>query len=188
MRMISSGTGAGLLLLLLIGIALNTTGCMRYLTHERSDVLLDAVDIDQTLQIAEAYLENKEGGWGSSLGIWVIRDQHMEAHQAEKVSALYFSYINGLKRSFDVWHLTWAVANMYKLGDDDVKAALSAAYADASSRAKVLGGSADRMVNGDRLYMGDAHSGGRAFAHRHVVVPGNKRYVQSYQDYLNKNK
>ena len=29
------------------------TGCMRYLTHDRSEVLLDGVDIDQTLRVAE---------------------------------------------------------------------------------------------------------------------------------------
>ena len=59
------------------------------------------------------------------------------------------------------------------------------AFGDASRRADSLKGSADKMVNGEILYLGDAHSGGRAFARRHVVVPGNKQYIQSFDDYMN---
>jgi hypothetical protein len=39
------------------------------------------------------------------------------------------------------------------------------------------------MANGEKIYMGDAHGGGRAFAKKHVVVPGNDKYLQSFEDY-----
>lgn len=176
-------------IILAVSIALlSMSGCLRYLTQDRSEVLLEAVDIDQTLQIAESYLLEKEGRWGSSLGIWAIRDQHVTPQQAGQVSTLYHAHIGRLRKSFDVWHLTWAIANMYKLGNDEVKGALQGAYDDARARAKAQGGSADKMVNGEKMYMGDAHGGGRAFARRHVVVPGNKRYVQSYEEYAEKQK
>jgi hypothetical protein len=154
---------------------------MRYLTHHRGEVLLEGVDIDQTLRVAEVELE--EGGWGSVLTLWAIRDQHVSPEQAADVSGLYFTHIDELERDFNVWHLTWAVANMYRHGDDEVKAELAEAYADAQTRARDLGGLADKHVNGDKLYMGDAHIGGRAYAHNHVVVPGDEDYLQSYEEY-----
>ena len=45
---------------------------------------------------------------------------------------------------------------------------------------------ADKFVNGDKIYMGDAHSLGRRYAETHVVVPGNPKYLQSFEEYLKK--
>jgi hypothetical protein len=164
-------------------LALMTPGCMRYLTHERQEVLLEGVSIDQSLRVAHDELH--EGGWGSVLTLWAIRDQYITPPQAARVSELYFAFIDSLERDFNVWHLTWAVANMYRHGDQQVKEALRDAYEDARVRAREQGGLADKHVNGERLYMGDAHIGGRAYAHNHVVVPGNEDYLQSYHEYRN---
>jgi len=159
---------------------------MRYLTHDRGEVVLEGVDIDQSLSVARTYMEDKQGKWGSSLAIWAIRDQYLTPDQAQIVSGLYFEHIDGFKKEFDVWHLTWAVANIYRHGDDEVKKAIATAYNDATKRARELSRVADKMANGETMYMGDAHGGGRAFAKKHVVVPGNKKYVQSVNEYQEK--
>lgn len=156
--------------------------CLWYMTHNRDKVLLEGIDIDQTLVVAEHEL--REGGWGSVLTVWAMRDQKITPAQADEVSRLYFAHIDSLQRSFNVWHLTWAVANMYRLGGAEVKAALQEAFNDASKRAADLSSVADRHVNGDKIYMGDAHIGGRHYARKHLVVPGNDRYLQSARSYL----
>jgi hypothetical protein len=173
-----------LTIILSVIIAFSIPGCMRYLTQDRSKVLLNDVDVDQTLQIADLYLKEKKGGWGSALSVWVIRDQRITPQQAAHISRLYFHYVDGLKHSFDVWHFTWSIADIYRLGDEQVKNTLLDAYTDAAHRAKPLGGLVNKMVNGKKLYMGDAHAGGRAFARKHVVIPGNTKYVQSYSEYV----
>jgi hypothetical protein len=171
-----------------ITLLLLLTGCMRYLTHNRDEVLLEGIDIDQTLKVAEQKMNERQGEIGTALPVWVIRDQKITPAQAQDISRLYFTHIITLKKKFDIWHLTWAISDIYRLGDDSVKVAMHDAYADATSRAKKLKGIADKMANGDKLYMGDAHGGGRAFAKKHVVVPGKKGYLQSYDDYVTANK
>lgn len=160
-----------------------TSGCMRYLTHDRSEVLLDGIDVDQTLAIAEIEIQREK--LGASLTIWVIRDQVFTPEQAKKVSELYFENVRGLKK-FDTWHLTWAIANIYRHGNDEVKEVLLDTYADAARRARKLSNIADRMANGEKLYMGDAHGGGRAYAQKHVIVHGNEDYLQSAEGYPKK--
>lgn len=173
---------------LILFLSIYLSGCMRYLTHDREEVLLDNVDIDQSLEVAKIYLKDKEGGRGASLAIWAIRDQHFTTGQAEEVSRLYFQHIDGLKKKFDVWHLTWAISNIYRHGDEEVRGALQKAYNDATKRAEEVSNIADKMANEEKMYMGDAHGGGRAFSKRHVVVPGNKKYMQSVEEYKEKNK
>jgi hypothetical protein len=73
-----------------------------------------------------------------------------------------------------------------KAGDDTSRTALQKAYEDAKHRAKALGGLANKFVNGDKVYMGDAHFLGRRYAETHVVVPGNPKYLQSFEEYLKK--
>lgn len=164
-----------------VALVVSLQGCMSYLTHDRGEVLIYGVDIDQTLQVAGDELD--EGGWGSVLTVWAIRDQRITPAQAKRVSELYFEHIGTLEGDFDVWHLTWAVANMYRHGDSQVQAALQDAYEDARERAAATHDLADTHVNGDTLHMGDAHVGGRYHAQRHVVVPGNPEYLQSYEEY-----
>ena len=175
----------------LTGTLLSLSGCTM-LYHERSKVLIPNVDIDQTLEIAA--MELKENKMSSVLTLWAMRDQILTPAQAEKVSTLYFAYIDRVDsehqkaRTFSVWHLTWAISNMYRLGDAAVKAALTSAYNDAASRVDRL----DSKIASTHFYdndivMGDAHFGGRNYARKHVVVPGNERYVQSVDAYKAKN-
>lgn len=158
-------------------------GCMRYLTQDRNDVLLKGIDVNQTLQIVRLKMEERHGKFGASLPVWVIRDQDFTADQAKEISKLYFNYVDSLEKKFDKWHMTWAISNIYRIGNDSIKEVISDAFMDASKRAHQLGGIADKMVNGDKIFMGDAHSGGRAFARKHIVVPGNKKYLQSFGEY-----
>jgi hypothetical protein len=172
-------------LLMFISIAATavfSTGCLRYLTHDRSNVLLDNVDIDQSLDISAMELDRNT--WGCILAVWAIRDQKITPQQAARISELYFSHIDKITIGFNIWHLTWAIADVYRNGNDAVKAAMQKAYDDAKIRARTKAPHAKKFVNGDTLYMGDAHFLGRAYAHRHVVVPGNKDYVQSARLYI----
>ncbi|MBD3391730.1 MAG: hypothetical protein GF418_06690 [Chitinivibrionales bacterium] len=164
-----------------VACALITAGCMRYLTHDRAEVLLDGVDIDQTLEIAEMVME--EGERGMSLSLWAIRDQRLTPGQAGRVSELYFEYVDSLLGKFDTWHMTWAISNMYRHGNTGVKDSLRLAYLDATVRAADTHALADKHVNGEKLWMGDAHIGGRRYSQKHVVVPGNPDYVQSAKEY-----
>ena len=173
-----------LLQILVVVVLVSLAGCLRYITHDRSKVLLPGVDIDQTLKIAA--IEIDKGTTGCVLGVWAIRDQVVTTEQASKISDIYFSHIALLKQSFNVWHLTWSIADLYDNGNQETRAALQKAYDDAKRRAKALGGLANRFVNGDKIYMGDAHSLGRRYAETHVVVPGNPKYLQSFEEYLKK--
>ncbi len=176
----------GILRIIIVITALSVVvGCMRYMTHRRPEALVEHINIDKTLLVAERELE--KGGWGSVLTLWAIRDQHLTPNQADRVSELYFRYIDGLKRDFNSWHLTWAVANMYRLGPSEVKTKLKKAYEDAKERARRMGGLADKHVNGEKIYMGDAHIGGRFHAKRHIIAPGNEDYLQSVAEYEDKN-
>ncbi len=169
--------------------SLLVTGCLPYIYHERSQVLIPGIDIDQTLDVAEAELR-KPGG-ASVLTIWAMRDQIVTPAQAARISDLYLAHIDEVDgpdakaRSFQVWHLTWAISNIYRLGSDGVKASLEPAYRDAAARVEALDMKVAHVhFSGQTLYMGDAHGGGRAFANSHLVVPGNKDYLQSFQEYL----
>jgi hypothetical protein len=170
--------------LIVFAVLSTIAGCLRYITHDRSKVLLSGVDIDQTVKIAK--LELDKGTFGCVLGVWVLRDQVVTPNQASEISMLYFSHICSLTQSFNVWHFTWAIADLYDNGDEATRAALQKAYIDAKRRAKALGGLANKFVNGDKVYMGDAHSLGRRYAETHIVVPGNPKYVQSFEEYLRK--
>jgi hypothetical protein len=161
-------------------------GCV-HTTDKREKVLIDNVDIDNTLRIAGTELE--ESSFGSVLGVWAIRDQVISVLQAQKISWIYFHYIDGLEEPFDIWHISWAIADFYRNGSPVVQAELQEAYDDAKVRVTELEKFekvADAHVNGGRLYMGDIHSLGRAYAKSHIIAPGNRRYLESYDEYLEK--
>ena len=160
------------------------TSCFRYATNERDEVLLDGIDIDQSLIISEIELE--DGGLGSVLTLWTMRDQIISPDHARIISDQYFRYIDGLEKKFNIWHFTWAISNLYRQGSPDVQTALEDAYKDASIRAAGMGGAADKHVNSQKIFMGDFHGGGRSYARKHLVVPGNNRYLQSIDEYLEK--
>jgi hypothetical protein len=161
-------------------------GC--YVYQQREPAIVAGLDADQSLDVAAQELaQNKVG---TVLGIWALRDQPLTGAQAARVAALYFANIDRIDsdaqaaRSFSVWHLTWAIADMYRLGGGDVRTALAPAYADASARVNRLDVDiAKRLFYGEKVMLGDIHLGGRAYARSHLVAPGNPRYLQSEQEY-----
>jgi hypothetical protein len=169
-----------------ISLSWSLTGC--FVHREREKVLIPGIDINQTLKVAE--LELKENKVSSVLTIWAMRDQELTGDQARKVAELYNRYIEKIDsedhkaRGFSVWHLTWAISNMYRLGDDPVKRALKEVYDDAARRVDKLDSRvATAHFYDEKLTMGDIHFGGRSYAKSHLVVPGNDKYLQSFDEY-----
>ncbi|MGM0444193.1 MAG: hypothetical protein ACQEQV_08410 [Fibrobacterota bacterium] len=158
------------------------SGCMRYMTHERTEAIVENIDIGQTLRITEYELKDKDRG--NSLGLWVIKDQFFTPTEAERVQNLYFRSKENIVTDFDAWHFTWAVSNIYRLGNAEVRRSLDSAHSDARRWADTLGRRERRMTRGDTLYMGDAHIGGRYYARNHIIAPGNPDYLQSWEDFL----
>ena len=166
-------------------------GCFPYVYHDRDRVLIKGVDIPATLEIAKTELE--EGGFDATLTIWAIRDQIVTADEALAISKLYFGYIDKVASEkerttadFGVWHFSWAIANLYRNGDDSVKKVLDNAYVDAQMRPEGLKNfksAAVEHVNGSKIYMGDVHALARSFARSHIVAPGNDKFLQSLDDY-----
>ena len=122
-----------------------------------------------------------------------IRDQVVTANSAKTISELYFKYIDRIAAErdettadFGVWHFAWAISNLYRNGDDRIKAGLRGAYLDARERPRRLRHFKDiaaEHVNGEKIYMGDIHAAARSFARSHIVAPGNDKYLQSLDQY-----
>jgi hypothetical protein len=172
-----------------IALSVMLSGCLPYLYKERAPALIHGIDIDQSLDVAQRELEEPKAT--SVLGVWALRDQPITAMQAARINDMYLSRIPLIdneemrRRSFAVWHFTWAISNLYRFGDDAVKAALEPAHVDAMARAEKLDRRVvDKLVLGKDIYSGPAHGGGKAYAHKHLVVPGNKDYLQSYAQYV----
>jgi hypothetical protein len=173
-------------------VPLVSIGCFfPYVYHEQERVLVRGLDVDASLEIARSEL--KEGGFDATLAIWAIRDQIVTVDHARTISDLYFRYIDRVAAEedettaeFGVWHLAWAISNLYRNGDAGIKAELEDAYRDARSRPDRLRRFKDiasEHVNGKKVYMGDVHAAARAFARSHVVAPGNPKYLQSFEQY-----
>lgn len=174
---------------LIISAVIMALSCMRYLTNDRGEVLLDDIDLDQTLKVATMEMKLQNGSFGTSLPLWVIRDQYFDPIQTNIVKNLYLEYIDKLEKNFDVWHLTWAISNIYRLGDDSVKMVLEDIIGDVRERSLTAGKISIKMSDqNEKIFMGDAHGGGRGYAKKHIVVPGNEKYLQSFEDYLSKKK
>ncbi len=159
--------------------------CFPYVYFDRSKVLLKNVDVDETLCISEVELEEK--GFDSVLTLWALRDQIINEEQAKRISDQYFKFIDSLETEFEIWHLAWAISNFYRYADDNVKKVLEDAYQDAKKRPerlKQFKKIANEHINGDKIYSGDIHDLGRYYAQTHIVVKGDKKYVQSFVDYL----
>lgn len=178
--------------LMILLVPLFSLSCFPYVYHSREQVLIPDVDIASTLEIARIELE--EGGFDATLAIWAIRDQVVTAEEARAISALYFTHIDRIAAEkerttadFGVWHFAWAIANLYRNGDEGVRTELEEAFLDAKQRPETLKhfkGAAREHVNGEKIYMGDIHGLARSFARSHVVVPGNQDYLQSLDEYL----
>lgn len=172
-------------------LILASINCLPYVYHARERVLVSGIDVDATLEIARTELE--EGGFDATLTLWAIRDQFVSVEHAKTASALYFKYIDQIAAekdkataAFGVWHFSWAISNLYRNGDDSIKAALEDAYREARKRAAGLTTFKDvavEHVNGREIYMGDFHAAARAYARSHIVAPGVKGYLQSLDEY-----
>lgn len=157
------------------------SSCMS-MKKDRDTYILENIDIEQTLQIAEYELEQNETG--SSLTLWAIRDQNFTKENAVEVERLYFKYILKMPGSFDTWHFTWAISNIYRQGNAEVQSVLQEAYDDASELASTISKTSDTLSNSEELYRGDVHFLGRGFAKSHLVVPGNNKYLQSAEEFF----
>lgn len=170
---------------------LASINCLPYVYHSRDRVLLSGVDMDATLQIA--WVELGEGGFDAALTLWAIRDQIVTVDQARTISALYLTHIDKVASekdkttaAFGVWHLSWAISNLYRNGDASIKAELESAYLDAIKQPEGLKNFRDiatEHISGKEVYMGDFHAAARAYARSHIVAPGVKGYLQSLDEY-----
>ena len=85
-----------------------------------------------------------------------------------------------------VWHLAWAISNMYRNGDEAVKKALRLAYEDALTRPETLENYqyiAIDYIRGKQIVMGDIHTPAHNRMQQLIVAPGNPAYIQSYEEY-----
>lgn len=124
---------------------------------------------------------------------FVMATYFVTVDNAKTISELYFRYIDKIAAEkdkttadFGVWHFAWAISNLYRNGDTGIKAVLEDAYIDARKRPESLTKFreiATEHINGDKIYMGDVHAAARAFARSHIVAPGNKKYLQSLDQY-----
>jgi len=168
--------------------ALFLNGCAyKHFTHNQKDVLIDGVDIDQSLKIAE-YLANRTKNGEpkpGALGYWVLRAQHITVEQAKEIERVYWEVIDNFGTSkFNLWHYTWAIADIYRLGNDEVKTVLQKAYDDAVVRAEAI--NREKFVSGETQYLGWFHGLAWAAARNYLVVPGNRKFTQSAEEYLSK--
>lgn len=168
--------------------------CFPYVYHEQSRVLIDNVDVGASLEIAR--IELNEGGFDATLAVWAIRDQVVSMDNARTISELYCEYIDDVAEEpdrttadFGVWHFAWAISNFYRNGNDSIRSVLEDAYHDARKRPDTLEKFRDAAfehVKGDKIYMGDIHAFARSYARSHIVAPGNMKYLQSLDEYLQK--
>lgn len=173
-------------LLTLSFISLFLNSCFLSLHHRRKPALVRNVNMDETLKISRDEMQKKN--MSQSLGLWVIRDQIINAEHAKVISELYLSKIDSMNSDFNIWHASWAISNLYRFGDETVKKELETAYQKAKKQPeritrKGTGMLANRHINGRRTVTGFIHAGGRSYAKRHLVVPGNNRYLQAYEEY-----
>lgn len=167
------------------------SSCFTSMHYTRDPALVKNVNIDETLKITKD--EIKKENISQSLGLWVLRDQVVTPDQAKTIANLYLTHIDSMKIGFNIWHSSWAISNLYRFGDETVKAELETAYQKAKTQPERIQKSSQKKIanshiNGEKMVTGFIHAGGRAYAKRHLVVPGNKKYIQSYEEYLKKEK
>jgi hypothetical protein len=169
-------------------LCLALSGCFPFEYSVRKPALVRGIDVKQSLQVAADEMQKTDLGQG--LSIWVLRDQYVTPEQAREISKLYLDHIDGMKSDFNIWHTSWAIANLYKLGDVDVKAELETAFQKAITQPERLSGlvkdAANHHINNEKITTGFIHIGGVAYARGHLVVPGNRKFLQSYEQYRKK--
>lgn len=166
------------------------TSCFTSQYYTREPALVKNVDIQQSLKVAQDQM--KKGGIDQALSIWVLRDQYVTPAQAKIISELYLANIDSMKNDFNIWHTSWAISNLYRWGNDSIKTTLETAYQKAKKQPERMKGwekgAANSHINGEKITTGFIHFGGRYYAHGHLVVLGNKKYLQSYEEYLKEEK
>lgn len=166
------------------------SGCFPFEYYVREPALVKGVDMDQSIHVAADQIEKTNVEQG--LSIWVLRDQIVTPEQAREIARLYLIHIDSMKSDFNIWHTTWAISNLYKLGDAAVKAELEVAYQKALKQPDRLSGliknALNNHINNEKIFTGFIHGGGLFYAHGHLVVPGNKDFIQSYEEYREKEK
>jgi hypothetical protein len=176
--------------LILTTFCLLLNSCFLSTYYTREPALVKNANIDETIKIAKDELQKE--GISQSLGIWVMRDQVVTPEQARTIADLYLTHIDSMKIPFNIWHSSWAISNLYRLGDAAVKVEMETAYQKAKKQPERLTGGvkniANYHINGDKIVSGFIHFGGRGYARGHLVAPGNKRYIQSYDAYCKKKK
>ena len=162
---------------------------------DQASVLIDGIDWNATLKVAEAEFSRRLST--SELVIWAIRDQHITPEIAQRISTLYFENIDMLYDTepftvidwnHAVWHFAWAISNLYRNGDSEVKKVLQAAYDDAIERPETLerfNYLAINHIRNDVVVMGDIHLPAHERMKQLIVVPGNADYPQSFEEYEN---
>tara|TARA_B110000902_G_scaffold96713_2_gene114348 strand:+ start:7030 stop:8190 length:1161 start_codon:yes stop_codon:yes gene_type:complete len=169
---------------------------MPYVSYnDQASVLIKGIDWDATLKVAEAEFARELST--SELPIWAIRDQIITPEVAAKIAVLYFDNIDMLygTKTFlvldwnhAVWHLSWAISNLYRNGDSAVKKELQLAYEDAVTRPETLERRnyiAIDHIRNDVVVMGDIHTAAHMRMKQLIVAPGNPDYLQSFEDYQN---
>ena len=113
----------------------------------------------QSIQVAADQI--KKEGIEQGLSIWVLRDQYVTVEEAKEISDLYLAHIDTMKSEFNIWHTSWAIANLYKWGDDAIKAVLEPAFQKATKQPERLTGmvknSANNLINGEKITSVYAH-------------------------------
>lgn len=174
----------------LIPLIFLLSACATLISDKQEPALIKNVDIDETIKIARDEIKKRDMGQG--LAIWVLRDQKVTPAQAAVISELYMNEIDNMTSEFNIWHASWAISNLYRLGNDSVKNVLETAYQKAKLQPERMEGdfkgAAEDHINGIKLTTGFIHFGGQAYAYGHLVVPGNDKYVQSYEEYLQQEK
>jgi len=164
-------------------------GCAyKHFTHNQKDVLIDGVDIDQSLKIAEYEAKRTKNGEIKpfALGYWALRAQKITPAQAEEINRVYWETIETFKDDFNLRHFAWAIADIYRLGNDSVQTILHDAYEDAVKRSIAIG--EEKHVADSVLYLGYYHFLGWKAAKTFMVVPGNRKFTQSAEDFFEKEK
>lgn len=171
-----------------VAVVVWLSACFPFEYHEREPALVEGVDMEQSIQVATDQLAKT--GMEQGLSIWVLRDQFVTPDQARRIGALYLDHIDAITDDFAVWHTSWAISNLYRWGDDAIKAELETAFAKAKTQPDRLSGwmkdSANNHINGEQIYSGWIHAGGESYAYGHLVVPGNPKFIQSYAEYRDK--
>lgn len=159
-------------------------GCAHFprKTHSMEEVQLKGIDVPQSIQVAEKTLSKDRLGQG--LGFWALRDQKITLEDANEISNSYFKHIESISHAFDIWHFTWSISNFYRSASPEVQANLQLAYEDATKRGFALNKPyVTKHLTDSLIYRGWYHGGGWLAARKHLVVPGDDRFLQRASDF-----